>query len=121
MRIKQDYGDIPLAITENGIPTNDILDGHTVDDRERVEFLQSHITAAHQAIQAGVKLRSYYVWSLLDNFEWAAGYSQRWGMVYVDFQTQQRTPKRSALWYHDVIREHGLKLVDPSASSIPRN
>src|SRR4029079_4902427 len=121
LRIKHDYGDIPLSITENGIPTNDILDSDTVDDRERVEFLQSHIAATHRAIQAGVDLRSYYVWSLLDNFEWAAGYSQRWGMVYVDFQTQQRTPKRSALWYHDVIREHGAKLVDPIASSIPRN
>jgi beta-glucosidase len=121
VRIKQDYGDLPLSITENGVPTNDSLDGDTVDDHERVQFLQAHFAAAHRAIQAGVDLRSYYVWSLLDNFEWAAGYSQRWGMVYVDFQTQQRTPKRSALWYHDVIQEHGLKLVDPSVSSIPRN
>jgi len=70
LRIKQDYGDIPLSITENGIPTNDILDGDTVDDRERVGFLQSHIAAAHRAIQAGVNLRRDYVWSLLDNFEW---------------------------------------------------
>jgi len=119
MRIKQDYGDLPLSITENGIPTNDILNGDTVDDRERVRFLHAHIAAAHRAIQAGVDLRSYHAWSLLDNFEWAAGYSQRWGMVYVDFQTQQRTPKRSALWYRDVIRAHGLKLVDPSVRSVP--
>jgi beta-glucosidase len=112
---------MPLSITENGIPTNDMLDGDTVDDRERIQFLHAHIAAAHRAIQAGVDLRSYHAWSLLDNFEWAAGYSQHWGMVYVDFRTQQRTAKRSALWYRDVIRAHGPKLVDPSASSIPRN
>jgi beta-glucosidase len=74
----------------------------------RLTFLHEHVAAAHRAIQAGVNLRSYHIWSLLDNFEWAAGYSQRWGMVYVDFQTQRRTPKRSALWYRDVIRQHGL-------------
>jgi beta-glucosidase len=108
VRIKQDYGDVPLSITENGIPTNDTLNGDRVDDRERLIFLHGHLAAAHRAIQAGVNLRSYYVWSLLDNFEWAAGYSQRWGIVYVDFQTQRRTPKRSALWYREVIRQHGL-------------
>jgi beta-glucosidase len=108
VRIKQDYGDIPLSITENGIPTNDALNGDTVDDLERLRFLRAHFVAAHRAIQAGVNLRGYHVWSLLDNFEWAAGYSQRWGMVYVDFQTQRRTPKRSALWYRDVIRQHGV-------------
>jgi beta-glucosidase len=71
--------DLPLSITENGIPTNDILNGDTVDERERIQFLHGHIAAAHRAIQAGVDLRSYHAWSLLDNFEWAAGYSQRWG------------------------------------------
>jgi beta-glucosidase len=108
VRIKKDYGDIPLSITENGMPTNDILQGNTVDDLARLQFLHAHFAAAHRAIQAGVKLQGYHVWSLLDNFEWAAGYSQRWGIVYVDFQTQQRVPKRSALWYRDVIRQHGL-------------
>ena len=62
----------------------------------------------HKAIAEGVQLKGYYVWSLMDNFEWAEGYGQRWGIVYVDFATQKRSPKRSALWYRDVIRRHGL-------------
>jgi beta-glucosidase len=111
VRIKQDYGDVPFSITENGIPTNDVLDGGTVDDLERLQFLHRHLAALHRAIQAGVKLRSYHVWSLLDNFEWAAGYTQRWGIVYVDFPTQRRTPKRSALWYREIIRQHGLSVL----------
>jgi beta-glucosidase len=106
-RIKRDYGDIPLIITENGIPTPDRVgpDGQ-VDDQARIDFLRDHFAAAHKAISEGVKLEAYHVWSLLDNFEWAEGYGQRWGLVYVDYETQKRIPKRSALWYRDVIRSN---------------
>ncbi|GIF76331.1 GH1 family beta-glucosidase [Asanoa siamensis] len=106
-RITRDYGPVPLTITENGLPCPDVLgaDG-TVDDPGRVEFLRDHFAAAHRAIEAGVPLESYHVWSLLDNFEWAEGYEQRWGLVYVDYPTQRRTLKRSARWYQRVIRDN---------------
>ncbi len=108
-RVTRDYGDIPLLITENGVPTPDAVtaDG-TVDDPDRITFLRSHLAAAHRAIADGVPLEGYHVWSLLDNFEWAEGYSQRWGIVYVDFDDQRRIPKASAEWYRDVIRRNGI-------------
>jgi beta-glucosidase len=103
-RLKADYGDIPITITENGRPCADKVAGDgTVSDPERITFLRDHFAAAHRAMAAGVKLESYHVWSLLDNFEWAEGYTQRWGMVYVDFKTQKRIPKGSANWYRGVI------------------
>lgn len=108
-RIKRDYGDLPLSVTENGMPSDDRPNAQGfVDDAQRVKFLHDHFRAAHRAIEAGVNLQSYYVWSLLDNFEWAEGYSQRWGIVYVDFATQRRWPKRSALWYRDVIQRNAI-------------
>jgi beta-glucosidase len=109
VRLKRDYGDLPLVITENGIPTRSRPDaGGRVDDADRIRFLRDHFRAAHRAIQQGVRLEAYHVWSLLDNFEWAEGYTQRWGMVYVDYGDQRRIPKQSALWYRDVIRANGL-------------
>ncbi|MFI6159025.1 GH1 family beta-glucosidase [Micromonospora haikouensis] len=108
-RVTRDYGPVPLTVTENGLPQADTLspDG-TVDDAGRVSFLRDHMAAAHRAVTDGVPLESYHVWSLLDNFEWAEGYDQRWGLVYVDYPTQRRVPKRSALWYREVIRANGL-------------
>lgn len=108
-RITRDYGDLPLTVTENGIPTPDLLgiDG-VVDDPLRVAFLRDHIEAAHRAIQDGTNLESYHVWSLLDNFEWQQGFEERWGLVYVDYPTQRRIPKRSAHWYRNVIANNGI-------------
>ncbi|MFG2059724.1 GH1 family beta-glucosidase [Micromonospora sp. NPDC048930] len=108
-RVTRDYGRIPLTVTENGLPCPDRLaaDG-TVDDAARIDFLRDHFAAAHRAIRDGVPLESYHVWSLLDNFEWAEGYEQRWGLVYVDYPTQRRVLKRSAHWYRTVIRDNGL-------------
>ncbi len=109
VRLKRDYGDVPLVITENGIPTRAEPDSSgRVDDAERIRFLSDHFRAAHRAVRHGVKLEAYHVWSLLDNFEWAEGYTQRWGMVYVDFRDQRRIPKQSALWFREVIRANGL-------------
>lgn len=109
LRIKHDYGDIPLYITENGAPFADSMaaDG-TINDIQRVQFLYDHFSAAQRAIAEGVNLKGYYVWSLLDNFEWAEGYAQRWGIVYIEYPSLKRTPKRSAHWYSDVIARHGL-------------
>ncbi|MFI7283396.1 GH1 family beta-glucosidase [Micromonospora chersina] len=108
-RVTRDYGRVPITITENGLPCPDTLaaDG-TVDDSARIDFLRDHFAAARRAIRDGVPLESYHVWSLLDNFEWAEGYEQRWGLVYVDYPTQRRVLKRSAHWYRDVIRRNGL-------------
>jgi beta-glucosidase len=107
LRIKEDYGDVPISITENGLPCPDVLDGSgTVDDAGRIAFLRDHFAAAHAAVEQGVRLESYHVWSFMDNFEWQEGYDQRWGLIYVDYATQRRIPKRSALWYADVIRQN---------------
>jgi len=82
------------------------------NDPGRVDFLRRHFAAAQQAISAGVDLRGYFVWSLLDNFEWAFGYSPRFGIVYVDFQTQRRIPKDSFAFYRDVIATNSFELPD---------
>ena len=97
------HGDLPLLITENGAAFTDRLDDGAVDDERRLEYLRAHIDAVERARAAGVDVRGYYVWSLLDNFEWEWGYDQRFGIVYVDYPTQRRIPKRSALWYSDLI------------------
>jgi beta-glucosidase len=89
----------PLWITENGCAYP-----RAIDDKDRVSYLDSHIRAVRAAIDAGVDVRGYCVWSLLDNFEWAEGYSQRFGLVDVDFATQQRTPRASYRWYRDLVR-----------------
>jgi len=107
-RVSDDYTKIPLFITENGAAFDDSLppDGSVVDDSARIDYLSSHIDAARRACECGVNLQGYYVWSLMDNFEWAQGYSKRFGLVHVDLKTQRRTLKRSALWYRDFIRSH---------------
>jgi len=108
-RITRDYGSIPLSITENGLPSPDLLaDDDTVDDEPRLTFLREHFAAAHRAIAAGAPLESFHVWSLLDNFEWQQGYVERWGIVYVDYITQRRVLKNSARWYRDVILRNGI-------------
>ncbi len=110
LRFKEQYGNPRLFVTENGVPTPDQPgpDGY-VDDRARINYLRAHILAAYDAIQLGANLQGYYVWSLLDNFEWAEGYTPRFGLVRVDFPTGRRIPKRSFGWYRDVIARNGLE------------
>jgi beta-glucosidase len=100
LRVSADYPDQPLMVTENGAAYDDELssDG-LIHDQARVDYLRGHLMAVHRAIAAGADVRGYFVWSLLDNFEWSYGYSKRFGIVHVDFDTQQRTPKDSAHWY----------------------
>jgi beta-glucosidase len=108
-RVARDYGNPAMTITENGRPTTDAVDRDgVVEDADRIDFLREHLAAAHRAISEGVRLEGFHVWSLLDNFEWAEGYSQRWGMVYVDHATLERTPKASATWYQNVIARNGI-------------
>jgi beta-glucosidase len=108
LRLRRDYGDKPLVITENGASYDDPpANGNpVVEDPDRVAYLRDHIAAVERAVDAGVDVRGYYVWSLLDNFEWEQGYERRFGIVAVDFEDQRRTPKRSALWYRDLIARH---------------
>jgi beta-glucosidase len=105
LRLRRDYGSVPLVITENGACFDDPpCDGHAVvEDPDRTAYLRDHICAVELAIGQGVDVRGYYVWSLLDNFEWEHGYSRRFGIVAVDYESQRRVPKRSALWYRDLI------------------
>ncbi len=108
LRVHRDYRQIPLYITENGAAYPDAVIGGDIADTDRIAFLDSHLRAAYEAIEAGVDLRGYFYWSLLDNFEWAEGYSKRFGLVHVDYETQQRIPKQSALWYARAIALNGL-------------
>jgi len=96
-------------VTENGAAYDDVVgpDG-SVDDPERVRYLRLHLAAVHEAITAGVDVRGYFVWSLLDNFEWAYGFSKRFGIIHVDYETLERTPKDSARFYAEVTRANGL-------------
>ena len=99
----------PIWITENGAADNTGL-GTSGDcaDAMRLAYLQSHLDQLAQLVAAGIDIRGYYVWSLLDNFEWAQGYTQRFGVVHVDYDTQQRTPKASAHWLQTLMRDHAL-------------
>ena len=110
LRVHRDYPDIPLMITENGAAFDDLVsaDG-AVHDRDRIAYLHDHIGAVLDAIEAGADVRGYFLWSLLDNFEWAFGYSKRFGIVRVDYETLQRTVKDSGHWYRDVIARHGVE------------
>jgi beta-glucosidase len=111
--VRRRYGDIPLYVTENGAAFSDppATGGRVADDR-RVAYLRDHLKAARGAICDGVDLRGYFVWSLLDNFEWSYGYAKRFGIVGVDFATQQRVLKDSARFYAEVIASGGRYLPD---------
>lgn len=110
LRVGRDYAPgLPLYITENGAPFDDAVgkDGR-VDDPDRISYLARHLKATNAAIESGVDVRGYFVWSLLDNFEWDSGYSIRFGIVFVDYETLARIPKSSAYWYRDVVRANAI-------------
>jgi beta-glucosidase len=98
-----------MYITENGCSSADVLtpDGH-VYDSDRIMYLRNYMTQLHRAVSEGVPVKGYFLWSLLDNYEWADGYLKRFGITYVDFETQKRTPKLSSAYYREVIRGNGL-------------
>ncbi len=108
-RIHFDYRFPAYYITENGM-ANDDKDGADgkIDDQKRIAYLRDHIHYAARAISAGIPLKGYFAWSLLDNFEWKVGYSQRFGLVYMDYASQRRIPKASAEWYRCLIASGGL-------------
>lgn len=109
VRIKDEYTDIPLYITENGAAFQDYVNASgEVKDPERIKYLEEHLEACANAIKDGVNLRGYFIWSMLDNFEWAMGYSRRFGIVWVDYDTGRRIPKSSFHWYKELIAANKL-------------
>jgi len=107
-RVHREYA-VPLVVTENGMAVRDVVDaGGRVRDADRIDYLRGHLGAVRDAIGAGADVRGYYLWTLLDNFEWAWGYDKRFGIVHVDFDTQARTVKDSARWYADVAARNAL-------------
>jgi beta-glucosidase len=108
------FTDLPLYVMENGAAYDDEIDPDgQVHDERRIGYLHDHIAACAKAIRAGVRLRGYFVWSLLDNFEWARGYGKRFGLVHVDRDSQRRRPKDSAFWYADLMRRHRRGILRP--------
>jgi beta-glucosidase len=106
---------LPIVITENGLANTDwvALDGK-VHDPQRIDFLHRYLLQFHKAMEDGVPCLGYFQWSIMDNFEWAEGYRRRFGLVYVDYATQQRIPKDSAYWYRDTIQANGANLFAPA-------
>ena len=113
VRLKNDYPNMPpIYITENGCAYDDpVIEGACHDER-RIEYLDLHLRALQDAIDEGVDVRGYYQWSLMDNFEWALGYDKRFGLVHVDFDTLERTPRDSAHWFREVILRNGLAAIE---------
>jgi beta-glucosidase len=102
---------LPILIAENGLSNPDwiALDGHC-HDPQRIDFARRYLTQVHRAIQDRIDIRAYFHWSILDNFEWHQGYTERFGLIHVDFQTQKRTPKDSYYWYAEIIRTNGQEI-----------
>jgi beta-glucosidase len=121
-RISREHPRLPLLVTENGAAFDDYVNPEgEVRDPERIAYLRAHLAAVHAAIADGADVRGYFLWSLMDNFEWAYGYGKRFGAVYVDYATQRRIPKSSARWYAEAIRRGAVPASDagqaPSASA----
>ncbi|QFY07277.1 beta-glucosidase [Nonomuraea phyllanthi] len=112
-RLSEEYPDLDLMVTENGADFVDVVTGDGIHDVERISFIEDHLRALLSAVREGARVRGYLVWTLLDNLEWSDGYQRKFGLVHVDFATQRRRPKDSALWYRDVIRRNGLTETPP--------
>ena len=109
MYLDKEYSGIKIIITENGAAFNDIVNYEgKVEDDNRLNYLYKYLEQVHRAIGEGANVTGYYAWSLLDNFEWGLGFSKRFGLIYVDYKTQERIMKKSAYWYSDVIRNNGF-------------
>jgi beta-glucosidase len=109
LRVHREYPYVPLAVTENGSAYPDVAGPNgAVRDPQRTAFLEAHVRACHEAIAAGVPLKGYFAWSLLDNFEWSWGYGKRFGLVHVDYKTQRRRVKSSGRRYFEIAKRNGL-------------
>ena len=111
-RLKRDYNDPVFYVTENGAAFDDKVEKNgRIEDDDRIRFLRDHMIAAKRTIRDGIKLKGYFIWSLLDNFEWAKGYAKRFGLVHVNYRTLKRTPKKSFYWYKQVITNNGFTFL----------
>jgi beta-glucosidase len=119
-RLRRDYASPEVMITENGVPDDPTASSQPTADHARVDFLRRHLRAVHKAIGEGCRVTGYHAWSLLDNFEWAAGYSQRWGLVQVDFNTFAFSPKTSALWYSSVLATTASRAISQAWAVLSR-
>ena len=117
LALHREYQLPPVYITENGMAEADKLVGGRVDDARRIDYVRSHLQAIATAMEQGVDVRGYFYWSLLDNFEWNSGYAKRFGLVYVDYATQQRTLKDSALWYRSFIARQRAGQHQPAGAA----
>ncbi len=108
-RLRNDYDAPPIYITENGAMADDVVEDGAIHDVGRREYIEQHLHAVLDALDEGVDVRGYFVWSLMDNFEWSYGYAHRFGIVHVDYDTQVRTPKDSALWFAEVAARNALQ------------
>ena len=116
VRLHHDYPVPPLFVTENGAAFKDQLSGGRVADERRIDYIGRHLEAVAEAMRQGVSMKGYMVWSLMDNFEWASGFEKRFGIVYVDYASQTRTLKDSALWYRSFLRQNqGMARSVPSS------
>ncbi len=106
--ISERYDNPDIYITENGCAFDDKIENGVINDQARLDFVKGYLEECHKAILNGVNLKGYFVWSFMDNFEWASGYSKRFGIHYVDFETLERRPKASAKWYQQVIKNNGI-------------
>jgi beta-glucosidase len=106
VRVHRQYGPHAIYVTENGCAFADTVEGGAVHDDRRTAYLAGHLAALSGAIEAGSPVKGYFVWSLLDNFEWGHGYSKRFGVIHVDYPTQQRIVKDSGRWYGSLVRAH---------------
>ena len=106
LRISEEYKPKSIYITENGSAWDDLMIDGVIDDNNRINYLQTHLDAVFSAQNKGAPIDGYFAWSLMDNFEWAYGYDKRFGLIYVDYQTQKRTPKNSAHYYREIVARH---------------
>ncbi|MNE64110.1 Beta-glucosidase A [compost metagenome] len=109
-RINELYGDIPIYITENGACYNDEPVDGVVADQRRIDFIHKHLIQLERSIASGIPVKGYYSWSLMDNFEWAFGYTMRFVLIHVDYKTLARTKKDSFYWYQDTIAGNGVEI-----------
>jgi beta-glucosidase len=118
LRLDREYELPPLFITENGAAYRDTVIEGGIQDEDRRAYIESHVRAVADAIERGVDVRGYFVWSLLDNFEWASGYTKRFGIYYVDYATQARILKRSGNWYKNLATEFNRTHAARHASNV---
>ncbi|MGB8253343.1 MAG: family 1 glycosylhydrolase, partial [Anaerolineaceae bacterium] len=110
MRVKKDYNPTSILITENGVPVPEDVDfDGRIRDERRIRYLRNHILQVQRAMNDGVPIHGYFVWSLMDNFEWALGYRQRFGLIHIDFETQARIIKDSGIWFASVAKNNNIE------------